>query len=106
MKRRPGDHSGDEAAEQDVEPQLGGEGQEAEDQQDRDPDGELVARLDRSLERPETEPSGPHDRESEGEGEGDEGHQDQRLVGRVRRRENQRDQQYRPELRVPPAASR
>ena len=77
-KCRAGNHPGDEAAEEDVQPELGGEGEEAEDEQDRDPDRELVARLDGPLERPEAPPDEPHRSQRQREGESDEGDQDQR----------------------------
>ena len=49
-QRGPDDHPGDEAAEQQVEAELGGQGDQTEDEHDRDPHCELAARLQRALE--------------------------------------------------------
>ena len=59
-QRGADDHPGDEAAEQQVEPELGGEGHEREDQQHREPHRELAARLERALEVRPAPPSEPH----------------------------------------------
>jgi hypothetical protein len=98
FQRRPHDHPGDEAAEQNVEAELAGEQDEAEDEDDGDPHRQLAARLEGPLQRRPAAPGVAHRAEREDQGEGDEAEQDHRLVQRVGGREDQRHQQDRAEL--------
>ena len=97
-ERRADDHPGEEPAEQDVEPELAGEQDEPEDEHHRDPHSELARRLDRPLERLHAAPGPAHRAEGEDEGQDHERAQDQCLVERLRRREDERDQEDRAEL--------
>lgn len=97
-QRRPGDHPGDEAAEQDVEVQMAGEADQSEDEDDRDPHDQLVAGLEVALQRRPPLPHDPHREQGDGDGEEDEGDQDRRLLQRVVGREEQGDEQDRAEL--------
>ncbi len=58
-QRRPGDHAGDEAAEQDVEAELAGQQDQAEDEDDGDPHRQLAARLEGFFQR---RPAAPGER--------------------------------------------
>ena len=84
-QRRADDHPGDEAAEQDVEAELGGQQDEAEDEHGRDPHGELAARLEGPLERRPAAPGEADRGQRQDQREGDEREQDQRLVQRLGR---------------------
>ena len=83
FERQAHDHPGDEAADQDVEAELAGEQDEAEDEDDGDPHRELAARLEGPLQRRPAAPGEPHRDQRHGDGEDDEGDQDRRLVQRV-----------------------
>ena len=85
LQRQPRDHPGDEAAEQDVEAELAGEQDEAEDEDDGDPHRQLAARLEGPFQRRPAAPGEAHRDQRERERQGDEGEQDHRLVQRARR---------------------
>ena len=80
-----GDHPGDEAAEQDVEAELAGEQDEAEDEDDGDPHRQLAARLEGPFQRRPAAPGAAHRDQREDQRQGDEGEQDHRLVQRAGR---------------------
>ena len=79
-------------------PELAGEQDQAEDEDDGDPHGQLAARLEGPFQRRPAAPGVADRDQREAEGEGDEGEQDRRLVERVGGRENQGHQQDRTEL--------
>ena len=95
---RRDDHPGDEAAEQDVEAELAGEQDEAEDEDDGDPHRQLAARLEGPFQRRPAAPGVAHRDQREDQRQGDEGEQDRRLVQRVGGREDEGDEQDRAEL--------
>ncbi len=94
----PGDQAGGEPAEQQVEPEVGGEQREREHEHDDPAHGELRARLDRPLEHRHRVLGRAHREHGDAHRERDERDQDQRVVQRALRREHQRQQQDRPEL--------
>ena len=99
MVREPHDETGDECAEQDVEPELARDPHEERDQQHRDANRELRARVERAPEElDDARRSGPDRHRHRPGGQRDEEHKEQRGLGRVVAREQERDRHDGKEL--------
>ena len=95
----PDDHAGSERAEQDVDPELAGDGDEAQHEQQRHPDGQLRAGPE-PLGEEGDQPLAPWPARQEGGAEDEEGERGQHedRLHRVRPREEEPDEHDRPEL--------
>ena len=82
LQRQAHDHPGDEAPEQQVEAELRGEEDEAEDQHHGHPHRELAARLEGLLQRGQPRQAQRIEPSASDQRQRDEGDQDQRLVQR------------------------
>ena len=94
----PRDQAGGEPAEQQVEAQIGGEQGQREHEHDDPADRELRALLDRLLEQRNRAVRRTDRDHGDRHGQGDERDQDQRVVQRALRRQDEREQQDRAEL--------
>ena len=93
-----GDHARHEPAEKEIEAELGGQGDEAEDEHNGQAHRQLARGLEGLLDQGPAAPSGAHRQQAGDHGEGDKDHEDHRFVQRVPGRQDQGDQQDRAKL--------